>query len=34
MGGHVLIRTDPTDGITKAERTAENAFSKRFEALF
>ena len=34
MGGHVIIRADPTDDITKAERTAENAFSERFAALF
>lgn len=34
MGRHVLIRTDPSDDITKAERTAELAFVERFAALF
>jgi hypothetical protein len=34
MGGHVLVRTDPTDDITKAERTAEKSFSEKFAALF
>ncbi|WGY03333.1 hypothetical protein QI633_06110 [Nocardioides sp. QY071] len=34
MGGHVLIRTDPTDDLQKAERAAEKAFNDRFAALF
>jgi hypothetical protein len=34
MGGHVLVRTEPTDDLHRAERAAENAFTAKIAALF
>lgn len=33
MDAHILIRTEPTDDLNKAERAAENAFTARIAAL-
>lgn len=34
MGAHVLIRTEVTDELHRAQRAAEEAFTRRLAALF